>query len=513
MSYDFTASDIKQITEHGLNVDQVQLQLERFRQGFPNTNITEPALTGNGIRNISDPELMKKYIQRYDAFEGTRIKFVPASGAATRMFKDLHNYLKDPNPDINPFEEHINYFPFYKDLRETMIRKGENTNLLVRMQNLPLIINLLLEDDGLGLANLPKALIPFHKYAEDNIRTALEEHLVEGALYAKDPDELVHLHFTISPHHLDRVKRFYGREKNRYESEYKVRYRAQWSIQEQATDTIAVNPDMTPFRDDKGRLLFRPAGHGALIKNLQTIDRDIIFIKNIDNVAPDRLKNEAVRYKKAIAGLLLDLQDKIFEYLHTLEGNDITDDQCNRIIDFCRHELFIRTPTGIKEAKMDTKVPYLQKLLNRPLRICGMVPNEGAPGGGPFWVRERNGSESLQIVETAQIDLTDPHTESIILLSKFFNPVDIVCSIKDYKGNTFNLSDFVDHNTGFIAEKSVNGQPILAMELPGLWNGAMAKWNTLFVQVPAITFTPVKTFHDLIAPLHQTQYMDDKMNK
>lgn len=512
MAYAFSDRDIAQIESHGLTEARVQEQLQRFKMGFPKAYVTAPAMAGTNILHLSDEELMITHVNRYGAYRGSRVKFVPASGAATRLFKGLHEWLRHPDPQVDPLGVPLKFYPFGPALRALLISKGENPNMMTDGRRRTTVLRLLLESQGLGMADKPKALIPFHKYSEQDVRTALEEHLVEGALYCKEPDGKVNLHFTISPHHIEQVKRFYMQVKNRYESQYGVKYRAQWSVQDSSTDTIAVNPDLTPYRDAAGRLVFRPAGHGALLLNLQSIEQELIFIKNIDNVAPDRLKPESMRYKEALAGLLLTLRDTVFGYLRQLDEGDCSEAQCDEMLEFCRRELFVRLATGAKEMALDRKKAYLRGVLNRPIRVCGMVPNEGAPGGGPFWVRERNGAESLQIVESSQMDMNDPSIEGIVQQAKFFNPVDIVCSIRDYKGERFNLTDFVDANTGFISEKSIGSDPILAMELPGLWNGGMAHWNTIFVQVPSLSFTPVKTYLDLISPVHQTRYSEEEFS-
>lgn len=515
MGYTFSDDDLQQIVQHGLQEQQIQQQLIRFKQGYPKAYITEAVTAGGSILQLSDNNSELSLINRYNAFKGSRVKFVPASGAATRLFQQLHQYVREPEQCPNPFPEPLVFYPFASALKALLIRKGENLHLLAADEESSRlrVIEFLLSEEGLGLATLPKALIPFHTYGENDVRTALEEQLVEGALYAADGEGVVNLHFTISPHHVERVKRFYAQVKHKYEAKYEVRYRAQWSVQAASTDTIAVNLDCTPYRDAEGRLVFRPAGHGALLSNLQSLDQDIIFIKNIDNVAPDRFKQETVRYKKALGGLLLKLQDTAHGYLRMLEKGRYTEGQIEEMLEFCRRDLCIRLPMGLKDMALARQCKYLNRILNRPMRVCGMVPNEGAPGGGPFWVRERNGSESLQIVESAQMDLEDPSTEAIVQQAKYFNPVDIVCSIRDYRGAKFNLSEYIDPNAGFIAQKSVAGDPILAMELPGLWNGAMAHWNTVFVHVPSITFTPVKTYHDLLSPFHQTLYIESQMKK
>lgn len=502
MKYHFNTKDVSQIVQHGLTVEQVSNQLARYKQGYPRTHVTSPVLAGKGVQEIPDEEL-DSLIAEYEAFKGTAVKFVPASGAATRMFKPLYDYLKAPIPDVNPFEEPLRMYPFYNALSYALETQKRDLTQLEEKHEYPTIINTLLGADGLNYGNTPKALIQVHSVPGGAPRTALEEHLVEAASYAKNLDNNAHLHFTVSPQYLERVQQYCSKVQWMYEGLFGVQYHISWSVQDPATDTIAVTPEGAPYRDEAGDLLFRPAGHGALLRNLQSLQEDIIFIKNIDNICPDRLRAETIRYKKCLAGILISTKKRICDYLEKLERPNLSERECNEILDFCRLALSYRLPNGVKDAPLESKRRYLKSKLNRPLRVCGMVKNEGEPGGGPFWVRKRDGSESLQIVETAQMDLEDTRIQEIVALSQYFNPVDIVCSIKNHRNEPYDLSKYVNKNTGFIAQKSVNGTPIQAIELPGLWNGCMAHWNTIFVEVPSITFTPIKTVLDLVRPEHQ----------
>ena len=510
MKWEFTQSDLAQFAERGVSAAQVEGQLLQIAQGYPRTQVTSAAVVGGGVRQLTEDEI-NSASARYDEYRGKVAKFVPASGAATRMFKKQYEYLQgkcrdeDDHP-INPFEDSVELYPFAKVLRDTLLERGEDLDALQRKGDYATILHALLDPGALNYGAKPKALIPFHLYADGSVRLAFEEHLSEAASYARCASGEAHLHFTLDGRfHAELLADFRGVQPQ-FEKEYGTRFVLHLSEQQHRTDTIAANPDNTPFRRSDGSLLFRPAGHGALLENLQNVDADLIFIKNIDNVLPDRLKGVTIRYKKALAGVLLSLRSQIAEYLETLFSPEAVDGaKCKEMIDFCRRELSYRFPVGMHEAPLDLQLRYLRKKLNRPLRVCGVVRNEGEPGGGPYWVRERDGSESLQIVETSQMDLTDSRVQEVVSKADYFNPVDLVCSINDYRGARFNLSSFVNKNTGFVASKSVDGAPIKALELPGLWNGGMAEWNTVLVEVPGITFSPVKEMVDLLRAEHLTR--------
>lgn len=475
---EFSTPDTEQIKSHGLTPDIVAQQLADFVRGFPYANITRPATVGDGITELSDPDIAR-YTEKYIAAQKTKkiVKFVPASGAATRMFRDLFEFLNTgvENDTTRRVLDNLDKFAFWDDLRQFLPATPTDRDKIA----------CILTDAGLNYGNLPKGLIAFHKY-DTYSRTALEEHLAEGAQYAT-ANGTVHIHFTVSPEHLAGFRALLARTVPEYSARYGVNYDITMSNQRTSTDTIAVNPDNTPFRTDDGHLLFRPAGHGALIENLNDIDADIVFIKNIDNVTTDKLRGDTIKYKRALAGLLVCLQSRAFEYLNNFTAHDL-----NEIRTFITNDLCVHVPD---DASADT----LRQILNRPIRVCGMVKNIGAPGGGPFWVRDENGTESLQIIESSQIA---PDARDIMNASSHFNPVDLVCGTRDAHGNKFDLGRFIDPQTGFISDKSYGGRNLRAMERPGLWNGAMAHWNTVFVAVPASTFTPAKVVTDLLSPSH-----------
>lgn len=509
MKFIFSEADCAQFAERGLTAEMVEAQLSQIAQGYPRTQVTSPVVQGGGVLQPAEDEI-DRAAACYDEFKGPVAKFVPASGAATRMFKRQYEYLHGQRLDeeaqpINPFEDAVELYPFAPRLREELRCGGLNLAELEQQGNYAQILEVLLGPEGLDYGDMPKALIPFHTYCDGSVRMAFEEHLAEAASYACSPGGEAHLYFTVDSRHHAEFKNAFDASAKRFERATKKRFVLHLSDQRQETDTIAANPDNSPYRQADGSLLFRPAGHGVLLSNLQDVDADVIFIKNIDNVLPDRLKRETIRYKKALAGILLALRARLTRYLEAMAAQQVDEAFCREVIDFCRKDLCYRFPVGLNEAPLEARLRYLRKKLNRPLRVCGVVRNEGEPGGGPYWVRERDGSESLQIVETSQMDLDDPRVQEIVEKSRYFNPVDIVCCIKDFQGNPFQLSKFINKNTGFVATKSVNGHPIKALELPGLWNGAMAEWNTVLVAVPSITFSPVKEMTDLLRAEHQTK--------
>lgn len=466
--------------EHGLTPAALETQLKNFREGFPFLPVTRAASCGDGIR-VLDAAGIEQAAARYDrAKESLRVvKFVPASGAATRMFKDLFESVREGRRTavVGELLANRRRFAFWPELRTIV---GDDADELRTVENIVA--------EGLRYGETPKGLVSFHRYG-DEVRKAVEEHLVEGAQYAAAGGE-VKIHFTVSPEHLTRFEALLAEKIPGYESRFGVKYRISFSVQDPSTDTLAVNPDCTPFRRADGRLLFRPAGHGALIGNLGKIDADIVFVKNIDNVTTDARRGDTVLYKKALAGVLLALQERIFEYLMALE---VPGAELEPIAAFIENELCVKLPK-------DYGTPLLRRVLNRPIRVCGMVRNEGEPGGGPFWVAGADGLETLQIAESNQIA---PEKRKLMRSATHFNPVDLVCSFRTSKGGRFDLREFVDPATGFISRKSDGGRELLAQELPGLWNGAMARWNTVFVEVPITTFSPVKVVTDLLRPEHQ----------
>ena len=466
--------------EHGLTPAALETQLKNFREGFPFLPVTRAASCGDGIR-VLDAAGIEQAAARYDrAKESLRVvKFVPASGAATRMFKDLFEFVREGRRTavVGELLANRRRFAFWPELRTIV---GDDADELRTVENIVA--------EGLRYGETPKGLVSFHRYG-DEVRKAVEEHLVEGAQYAAAGGE-VKIHFTVSPEHLTRFEALLAEKIPGYESRFGVKYRISFSVQDPSTDTPAVHPDCTPFRRADGRLLFRPAGHGALIGNLGKIDADIVFVKNIDNVTTDARRGDTVLYKKALAGVLLALQERIFEYLMALE---VPGAELEPIAAFIENELCVKLPK-------DYGTALLRQVLDRPIRVCGMVRNEGEPGGGPFWVTGADGLETLQIAESNQIA---PEKRELMRLATHFNPVDLVCSFRTSKGGRFDLQEFVDPATGFISRKSDGGRELLAQELPGLWNGAMARWNTVFVEVPITTFSPVKVVTDLLRPEHQ----------
>ncbi len=509
-----TPNDRIQIQNKGITPELIEMQIKSFETGFPFINLNKPAVIGDGILRFSEAEI-EKYIALYDSESTTidRLKFVPASGAATRMFKEMFSFMENPDAADNDDTESNPNSPMYlmKNIHklacfESLVKVLKKNNLdiyeLITRKDFHTITDFILSEKGLGYSQLPKGLLEFHKYA-DNARTSIEEHLVEGAQYAVKPDRSVDIHFTISPEHRAKIIRHISDIMPVYEKLFDVNFKITYSEQKPSTDTIAVDMENKPFREKDGSLVFRPGGHGALIENLNDIKANIVFIKNIDNVVPDKYKQETYKYKKLLGGLLLSLKKKISEYLEVLEKGNLTSDTLNTILRFAKNDLMISPELFEGNHSESDLTKLLFEKLNRPIRLCGMVKNEGEPGGGPFWVMSNNGEKSLQIVESSQVDMKNSKQKEIFSSGSHFNPVDLVCSLRNYKGENFNLLNYIDYSTGFISEKSKDGRALKAIELPGLWNGAMANWITLFVEVPVITFNPVKTINDLLREQHQ----------
>ena len=491
----FSEKDLNQIAASGAKLETILEQIENFKNGFPYLNVIKAATIDDGMIELGDAQAAKLAKDFDDQVFGKKLlKFVPASGAASRMFKSLFAALEEDKIDksVNEFLERLQDFAFYNSLIKSIGSESADHKTILKH---------LLTAEGLDYGNLPKGLLEFHKY-DGKTRTPAEEHLVEGAKYANAGGK-VKLHFTVSPEHRSKFTALIDSVLADYEAKYGVKYDISFSEQKPSTDTIAVNLDNTPFSTANGDLLFRPAGHGALLENLNDQDADVVFIKNIDNVVPDKLKEQTIIYKKALASLMLSYQEAIFAYLKMMDGVKISEVDLLEISEFIESELCVEAPEDFEDFDLEEKITYCREKLNRPLRICGMVKNVGEPGGGPFWAENADGSISLQVVESAQIDLKDPEQKEIFDEATHFNPVDLICALKDYKGNKFNLLDFRDPKTGFNTQKSQSGRDLKAQELPGLWNGAMANWNTLFVEVPLITFNPVKTVNDLLRPEHQ----------
>ena len=497
-----TQQDLKQLAQKGISEQQIEAQLGQFKTGFPFLKLEAAAAIGRGIV-APNAEEGKKFVEAWKQYKaaGKRVvKFVPASGAASRMFKDMFAFV-DADYDVptTDFEkkyfDNIEKFAFYDELDAVCQKNnGKGIKDLMAEGNYKAVAANMLKAEGMNYGQLPKGLLLFHNYAEGP-RTPMEEHLVEGALYAASNGE-AHVHFTVSHEHMELFKQKVAQKADMYAKKYGIKYDITFSEQKPSTDTVAANPDGTPFRNSDGSLLFRPGGHGALIENLNEIEADVIFVKNIDNVVPDRLKADTVEWKQIIAGVLVTLQAKAFEYLRVLDGNP-TDAQIAQIAQFVRENL-CTNPKGQKE-----DAEYLRKKLNRPMRVCGVVKNVGEPGGGPFLTYNQDGTVSLQILESSQIDKSNKEYMDMFTQGTHFNPVDLVCAVKDYKGQAFDLPKFVDPTTGFISQKSKSGKELQALELPGLWNGAMSDWSTVFVEVPLSTFNPVKTVNDLLRDQHQ----------
>ena len=503
-----TQQDLKQLAQKGISEQQIETQLGQFKTGFPFLKLEAAAAIGRGIV-APNAEEGKKYVeawQQYKAAGKKVVKFVPASGAASRMFKDMFAFV-DADYDVptTDFEkkyfDNIEKFAFYGEL-DAACKKNEGKGIkeLMAAGNYKAVAANMLKAEGLNYGQLPKGLLLFHNYPEGP-RTPMEEHLVEGALYAASNGES-HVHFTVSHEHMELFKQKVAQKADLYAKKYGIKYDITFSEQKPSTDTVAANPDGTPFRNSDGSLLFRPGGHGALIENLNEIEADVIFVKNIDNVVPDRLKADTVEWKQIIAGVLVTLQKKAFEYLNLLDSGKYTHEEIEEMIRFVQQDLCCRKG-DIKNLEDADLVIYLRKKLNRPMRVCGVVKNVGEPGGGPFLTYNQDGTVSLQILESSQIDKSNKEYMEMFTKGTHFNPVDLVCAVKNYKGEAFDLPKFVDPTTGFISQKSKSGKELLALELPGLWNGAMSDWNTIFVEVPLSTFNPVKTVNDLLREQHQ----------
>lgn len=506
----FSEKDLEFIAKRGNSLEKILQQLHFFQHGIPKINLSKSATIGDGIMHPTHSE-KKDWIQYFDAHKDNYSiqKFVPASGAATRMFQFLNEFLNRFNPETDTINSYINKyndtnlsmfivgirnFPFHTELKEktkALFPEYPNFN---SDRKVHAIITTLLSEKGLNFANKPKGILPFH-CKEDTIETPIDEHVWEAAFYAK-PNHKTKIHFTVSKEFQQDFERIISKYPN---------IEATFSYQNQSSDTIAVNADNTPFRLEDGSLFFRPGGHGALIENLNQLEADIVFVKNIDNVSINSTK-EIIENKKVLGGILLHTQHKIFSFLQELYKEDNNTDSLQEIKDFVEQVLSFPLAEEFSMFQPNFQKEYLIKILQRPIRVCGMVRNEGEPGGGPFWVKDEKGRLSLQIVETSQVDLNNPAQKQILQHATHFNPVDIVCGIKDFQGKKFDLHQFVDPSAAFITEKTKFGKPIKAIELPGLWNGAMAKWSTIFVEVPLSTFNPVKTVNDLLKPAHQVNH-------
>ncbi|GIZ07300.1 DUF4301 family protein [Flavobacterium sp. UMI-01] len=514
----FSIVDNEQITAHGIAIDSIKKQLYFLENGVAKTQLVAPATLGDGILNLTENDFYNCALY-FDANKSPLklLKFVPASGAATRMFKFLNTFLKEFDIEKDTINAYINRnkandlaifivgmdkFPFFDEVYAKLKEVYPDFDSLTRDYKNYYFIKMLLSPDYFDYANKPKGILPFHVYL-NNIATPIEEHLYECGYYSS-ANGVSNLHFTVSEGHLAQFESIIAKVKHLVEKETKTAVTVGYSFQKKSTDSIALDTMGNPYRNPDGSLVFRPGGHGALIENLNQFDADIIFIKNIDNVILHNNENVAL-YKKALAGVVLEVQQKVFEYLNQIENGTLLETQISEVVLFVKQKLNKKMEEEFSSFSVENKIKALKKVLNRPIRVCGMVKNEGEPGGGPFWVQNENKEVSLQIVESNQVDLDNPEQAKILKESTHFNPVDLVCGIKNFKGEKFDLTQYVDHNSGFVVEKNISGTTIKAYELPGLWNGAMAEWLTIFVQVPLITFNPVKTVNDLLKPAHQRE--------
>jgi len=515
----FSEADQQQLAERGISPAMAAAQLEMYRQGIPPIQLVRACDLDDGIRKLAIENYA--YLARNHANtvnSGGVVKFVPASGAATRLVEHLLQFSHNDRLDLDELEllvkqndksaqsvwtffQNINSFAFYLELKSVLSFHGFDIEKLLTGKQVKPILDYLLTEKGMNYANLPKGLITFHKYG-NHTRTPLEEHIIEGLEYVQDSQRTVHLHFTVPEAFRKQIERHLRNFIAQYEKRG-VSFDLTFSIQKPHTDIIAVDQNNEPFRDERGRLVFRPGGHGALLDNLNDLDADIVFIKNVDNVAPDHLKLPTYRYKRILCGYLVEIQQQIFNYLKLLEDAKLNSKKITEIRDFAAQTLSTHFPDHWDTLVNSDKREYLYRKLNRPLRICGMVKTHETRGGGPFWVRDSGGNVSLQIVEMAQVDQQDENQKRILDSARYFNPVDLVCGIRDFKGQPFNLHDFKDPQADFITTKSFNGRLLKALEHPGLWNGSMAYWNTIFVEVPISTFTPVKYLNDLLSSDHQ----------
>ena len=514
----FSSVDFVQIYENEIPLRNIKQQLSFFRNGITKSNLVGPATLLNGILKLSESDFQEKTVFFDKNKSDLKLeKFVPASGAASRMFKFLIAFLKDFDIENETINAYINRkkdtelpvfivglekFPFFKRIDKKLREDFADFESLDRDYKNYYFIKLLLGKDFYDFANKPKGALPFHKYQKRMI-TPVEEHLQEAIYYASSNDSS-NLHFTVSEAHLGQFEAIIDSLQEEEERKSKIKINVNYSYQNKNTDTIAVDFENNPFRDENGRLFFRPGGHGALIENLNQLDSDIVFIKNIDNVIQNNIEKTA-KYKKALAGILMELQQQIFKCLYAIDTKEIKEESIDVILLFLEEKLNIRIPFDFYKLSFESKLIEIKSILNRPIRVCGMVKNEGEAGGGPFWVKDDKGIISLQIVESSQVDLSDENQKNILNGSTHFNPVDLVCGLKNYKKEKFDLTQYVDHNSGFIVEKTTLGKTVKSYELPGLWNGAMANWITIFIQVPLITFNPVKSVNDLLKSAHQPQ--------
>jgi hypothetical protein len=509
----FSKHDLIQIQEHGITEESAIRQWNIVNQKQTNVSVVRPALKGDGIFVFNEQEVkdITKHFARQVLWRKIA-KFVPASGAATRMFKDLFIAMdqlsENPKTEklsdtVLTFFDNLSTFAFFEDLKTCLMNDGLDIDALLSEKNYLPILSYLLTEKGLNYGKLPKGLVLFHHYGENDNRTAMEEHLLDASAYSRGKDRVVYLHFTVSPEYVECFKEKTTKEAvELLECMFGITYEVSYSFQESSTDTIAFTLNNEPFRNKEGNLVFRPGGHGSLIENLNRIDAEIVSIQNIDNVAVFKHKGDLFEYKELLICHLLRIRKQVFAYLKMLNRKLSSLETLKEVESFLAETFFIHLEEAYYHLSVSEKQKYLYRIMDRPIRVCGMVKRENEPGGGPFWVKDANGKLSLQIVETSEMDLSDAEQKAILERSEFFNPVDLVCSVKNHRGKSYNLLDYIDHSRYFISEKSYEGQTIKAIENPGLWNGAMSDWLTVFVCVPLTTFTPVKTVNDLLQKAH-----------
>ena len=500
----FTQNDLRRIKKLGLTPRDVEKQMDLYRHGSNYLDLNRPCAINDGILSIQKAE-MDELIKLYEREAGKfrLLKFVPASGAASRMFAEWFSALEKDgfaSPALNKsFLRNLKKYPFY-----SLIKKNKRASQLIEKKNIKGLLDYILSANGLNFGWLPKALIPFHQYRAGDARTSLEEHLFEAVQYVRSAGDVCHLHFTISQEHKKDVAKKIKTVKSKYENFCRIKYIISSSVQSPSTNMLAVDENNLPLRDAEGNLIFRPGGHGSLLTNLQNLDADFIFIKNIDNIVPEKLLRKTLPYKKMLGGLALKIQQKIFATLRQMENDEIDSKQIDEIKNYCSR-INIIFPRSITRQSLKQQKQNIFSSLNRPLRVCAIVRNEGEPGGAPFWVDERDGNQTLQIVESGHVDKSSPKQMAVWSAAQYFNPVDLVCCMKNYRGENFNLDDYVNKDAYLITMKNEKGRSLKALESPGLWNGGMAYWNTIFVELPIIVFNPVKTVKDLLRPEHKTK--------
>lgn len=513
----FSKKDIEFIEKRGITLKKVESQLALLKTGLPTVNLKRAATPNDGIIQFSYNDA-STFINIYQSKKDNLdiINFVPASGAATRMFKFLFKFLKEYKPEKESINAYINKnrvtelslflialdkLPFYKIVIDYLEKNNKDYLELSNDQKAYVFIQSILDEDKLNFSNFPKGLLPFHKYKE-HIASAFEEHLFEASLYASSNNK-AKLHFTISEKHKDKFDEEFARIQKIVEHKTKTNFDISFSYQKESTDTIAVTTQEEIVREYNGQIYFRPSGHGALLENLNEFNADLIFIKNIDNVVVYKYEEKVAKSRMMLAGLLLDIREQAFKYAKQLDEKELPNTEIVEIATFLMTKMNVVITSEFEKYSKQYQVDYLKSKLNRPIRVCGMVQNEGEPGGGPFWVKDESANLSLQIVESAQINKKSKRQKAILKNATHFNPVDLVCSIKNYKGEKYDLQKFVDPKTAFITMKTKVDKDIKALELPGLWNGSMANWNTIFVEVSLVTFNPVKTVNDLLKQTHQ----------